>query len=190
MRQPTAEALRDWLYSCGTNPELAEVLTEFLYAKGEARCHGSTLSRRHQYEKFLHSQERIGWVKMMEGMISEELLQLDRQDILDNDCKLMVDAWVQKLIEKLLEATHGVWIYRNIMMHDSTAGFIATKGKEQLLQEIEAQIELGNEGLAEQDRWMIEVNLDVMDTSSGEKESYWLLPINTARERHSLSQLT
>jgi hypothetical protein len=76
------------------------------------------------------------------------------------------------------------------MMHDSMAGFIATKGKEQLLPEIEAQIELGNEGLAEQDRWMIEVNLDAMDTSSGEKESYWLLAIHTARERHHLSQLT
>jgi hypothetical protein len=85
--------LSDWLYSCGTNPELAEVLSEFLYAKGEAHHHGFTLSRRHQYEEFLHSQERIGWVKTMEGMISEELLQLDRQAILDDDCRLTVDAW-------------------------------------------------------------------------------------------------
>ena len=76
------------------------------------------------------------------------------------------------------------------MMHDSTAGFIATKGKEQLLQEIEGQIESGGESLAEQDRWMIEVNFEAIDTSSGEKESYWLLAIHTARERHRLSQLT
>ena len=63
------------------------------------------------------------------------------------------------------------------MMHDSTAGLIVTKGKEQLLQDIETQIELGGEGLAEQDKWMLEVNLEGMDTLTGEKESYWLLAI-------------
>ena len=76
-------------------------------------------------------------------MISEELLQLDRHDILEDACRLTTEEWAQQLVQKLLEATHRVWIYRNIMMHDSTAGLITTKGKEQLLQEIETQIELG-----------------------------------------------
>jgi hypothetical protein len=124
----------------------------------------------------------------MEGMVSKELLLLDAYDILEDYAKLSPTTWAQQLVQKLLEATHGVWIYRNIMMHDSTAGLIATKDKEHLLQEIENQMELGGEGLAEHDKWMLEVNLSEMDTSTGEKESYWLIAIRTARERHRLNQ--
>ena len=65
-------------------------------------------------------------------------------------------------------------------MHDNTAGVIATKEKEQLLQEIEHQVEIGGEGLAEQDQWMAEVNLRDLATTTGESASYWLLAIRTA----------
>jgi hypothetical protein len=92
------------------------------------------------------------------------------------------------LIKTLLEATHGVWIYRNITMHDSVSGMVATRGKEQLNKEIAQQIEQGGEGLTEEDRWMVEVNLDNLERSSGESESYWLLAIRAARERYRLRQ--
>jgi hypothetical protein len=90
--------------------------------------------------------------------------------------------------KKLLEATHGVWIYQNLAMHRSTSGLLATQEKEQLIQEIETQIEKGGNGLAEQDKWMLEIDLDRLDRSSGERESYWLLAIKTARSHYSLSQ--
>ncbi len=124
---------------------------------------------------------------MMEGMISKELLLLDHYDILEEHATLSPTAWAQQLVQKLLEATHGVWIYCNIMIHDSTSGMIASKEKEHLLDEIEKQMEMGGEGLAEHDKWMLEVNLGEMDTSTGEKESYWLLAIRTARQRHRLT---
>ena len=116
--------------------------------------------------------------------MSTELLQLDKLDILTHDCKLTVKTWMDCLIQRLLEATHGVWIYRNLMMHDYISGLIATKGKEQLMQEIEHQMEIGGEGLADQDLWMAEVNFGDLAVLSGEKESYWLLAIRTARERY------
>jgi hypothetical protein len=178
--------IQDWLYSSGTKRELAQIIMNFLFAKGDtSRYHHQNNG---QYAPFVSSQERIGWAKLMEGMISKELLLLDPYDILEDQAKLSPTAWAHQLVQKLLEATHGVWIYRNIMMHDSTAGLIASKGKEHLLHEIEKQMELGGEGLAEHDKWMLEVNLGEMDTSTGEKESYWLLAIRTARERHRLNQ--
>ena len=125
---------------------------------------------------------------MMEGMISKELMLLDYYDILEDYATLPPETWAQQFVQKLLEATHGVWIYRNILMHDSTSGMLVSKEKEHLLREIEKQMELGGEGLAEHDKWMLEVNLGEMDISTGEKESYWLLAIRTARERHRLTQ--
>ena len=140
-----------------------------------------------QYSDFVISQDKIGWGRMMEGMLSKELLYLDPIDVIGPNCKLSHTAWYHTLTRKLLEATHGVWIYRNITMHDKVSGLIVTKRKEQLIHEIEMQIELGGEGLEEKDKWMLEIDLDSVEFSSGEKECYWLLAIKTARSHYILS---
>ena len=38
-------------------------------------------------------------------------------------------------------------------------------------------MELGEAGLLEEDHWMMEVNLEDMENTSGEQEEYWLLAI-------------
>jgi hypothetical protein len=71
-------------------------------------------------------------------------------------------------ITRLLELTHSLWIYRNVVVHDEEAGTHATRRKELLQTKIEWQLELGGEGLAETDQWMLEINLSDLNTSSGE----------------------
>jgi hypothetical protein len=63
---------------------------------------------------------------------------------------------------------------------------VATRGEEQLHQDIAKKIEQGGEGLAEEDRWMLEVNLGDLEQSSGVKEGYWLLAIQMTRERYQI----
>jgi hypothetical protein len=75
-----------------------------------------------------------------------------------------------------------MWIYRNLVVHDSVTGTQALRRKEALQVEIERQIELGGEGLAEGDQWMLEVNWNDIEESTGEREAYWLLAIEAARE--------
>ncbi len=48
--------------------------------------------------------------------------------------------------------------------------------------EIEKQQELGEDGLLEGDRYLMEVNLEDLETTSGEREEYWLLAIQSARQ--------
>ncbi len=52
--------------------------------------------------------------------------------------------------------------------------------------EIERQRELGDAGLMEEDKYMAEVNLEKISTSSGERHHYWLLAIQTARNYYAL----
>ena len=47
--------------------------------------------------------------------------------------------------------------------------------KEEIQQLIEDQIELGEEGLEESDHCLLEVNLEDLETTSGEEQHYWLL---------------
>ena len=84
------------------------------------------------------------------------------------------DFWVPKL----LEATQGQWIYRNIQIHDSVAGTQSTLQKEVIQREIEEQMEQGMVGLLEEeDHWMMGVYLGDMESTTGEHEEYWLVVI-------------
>ena len=153
----------NWLKEVGTTPELSDLITDYLLSRGTL-CFDRGPSRiLPQYLDFIMSQDKIGWSRMMEGMLSKELLSLDSTDVIGPFCKLSQTDWFHTLIKKLLEATHGVWIYRNITMHDKVAGLVVTKRKEQLIKEIEMQIELGGEGLAEKDKWMLDIDLNSVE---------------------------
>ena len=48
--------------------------------------------------------------------------------------------WMSGLVVKLLEITHGHYIYRNLRVHDDVAGKLVTERKEELQLEIERQM--------------------------------------------------
>ena len=69
-----------------------------------------------------------------------------------------------------------MWIFRNLTVHDSISGV--------LIDAIEEQLAEGHEGLREEDKWLMEVDLDDLTCPiSGDKEVYWLLAVRAARER-------
>ena len=78
--------------------------------------------------------------------------------------------------------THGQWLYRNVQVHDSVTGAKASLRKEEIQMEIEKHQELGEEGLLEEDKYLLEVNLEDLETTNGERQEYWLLAIRAARE--------
>jgi hypothetical protein len=71
-------------------------------------------------------------------------------------------------------------------MHDNVSGLLASEVKEELLKLIAEQQERGEDGLLEEDRWLLEVNLDDLETTSGETQAYWLLAIKAARRVYLL----
>ena len=87
---------------------------------------------------------------------------------------------------KLLEVTHGQWLYRNVHVHGAVAGLAATARKEEIQQLIEDQIDLGEEGLDPRDYYLLEVNLEDLETTSGEEQQYWLLQLQAARRESQL----
>ena len=89
----------------------------------------------------------------------------------------MLDNWAKGLAIKLLEATHGQWLYRNMLVHDTVSGLKVAERKEELQREIEDHIELGGAGLDKQHRYLLEIKLEVLETSTGEDQYYWLIAI-------------
>ena len=85
--------------------------------------------------------------------------------------------WAKGFVIKLLGATRGQWLCRNVVVNDIVGGLEAVKRKQELQSEIERQVELGGEGLDEQDKYLLEINLEDLEQSSGEDHYYWLLTI-------------
>jgi hypothetical protein len=117
-------------------------------------------------------------------MVSREICPLLDEVGLQDGYHISLEKWMSLIITQLLELTHGMWIYRNLVVHDSESGVLAIRRKEALQRKIERQIELGGEGLAEEDKWMLEVNLGNLEDSNGEREAYWLVAIEATRARH------
>jgi hypothetical protein len=149
-----------WMGSVGTNRDLIFLVGKYIRGRGhltmEEICDDFHLPP--TFCSFALSQDWIGWRRFLEGMVSQELVHLAEQGEILDDVRLGVEVWMRELITKLLELTHSMWIYRNLVVHDTSSGIHAMRRKKALQSEIERQLALGGEGLEEGDKWMLEVN--------------------------------
>ena len=122
------------------------------------------------FQEMGRSQDEIGWRCFMEGMISKEIIPIQSDYVEMGGSAMSVDEWARGLVIKLLEVTHGQWLYRNVHVHDAASGIAATARKEEIQRCIEDQIELGEEGLDEKDHNLLEVNLEDLETTTGEEQ--------------------
>ena len=140
----TTDYLDIWMGDMETDPDLMEILSEFVHERVsesmEAICFGQTSL----FSALARSQDAIGWQRLIEGMVSAEIATLKEQHLQLSGSRMSIDWWMTALIIKLLEITHGQWLYRNVMVHDSTTGTLITKRNEDIQLEIESQEELGS----------------------------------------------
>ena len=78
------------------------------------------------------------------------------------------------------------WIYRCVLVHDRNTGVLVLAHKAELLKEIEHQLALSPEELAEEDPFLLKCNLDKIASTTGKLQGYWLLGIQAAREASCL----
>jgi hypothetical protein len=93
-----------------------------------------------------------------------------------------VSKWISRMITQLLQVTHFQWIYRCVLVHDRSTGTLVSEHKEELMKEIAHQLEMGAEGLAEDDRFLLECNFDELATTNDKQQEYWILAIQAASE--------
>ena len=81
---------------------------------------------------------------------------------------------------------HVQWLYRNVIVHNDVGSLKAAQRKQELQAEIRRQIEQGGERLDEQDRYLLEINLEDLEHLSGEDQHYCMISIQAAREFRQL----
>ena len=76
------------------------------------------------------SHDLIVWIRFMGGMISKEILVI-HQKHLDlwgaRGTHTTQTPWAKGLIFRIIDITHGQWLYRNVHGHGTVTGLHATR---------------------------------------------------------------
>jgi hypothetical protein len=180
-----------WMKAVHTDPAIRECIYFYLMERGETQM--VEISERmgygERYRKMAKGQDEIGWRRFLEGMICSEFQKRQQEYYISVGLTKSGKWWAQNLIIKLLEITHGQWIYRYIQVHDRVTGILATTRKEEIQSEIEAQQEIGFEDFLKEDAYLGECNLGDLEDTSGTNEQYWLLAVRAAREAAAIERI-
>ena len=65
------------------------------------------------------SQMNIGWCNILCGFIFNDLVDLQRDYLLDIDSRLSSTRWASALSNKLWSIVHQLWKHRNDTLHNS-----------------------------------------------------------------------
>jgi hypothetical protein len=115
----------------------------------------------------------------MEGMVCHRTRDIQETYSSVEGSNILPCQWAQGLVVKLLETTHGQWLYRCLQIHDKVAGTCIIARKE----EIQCKIErLGTEDLLDVDQYLAEISTDGLESGSGERQENWLLAICAAQK--------
>lgn len=183
----TIEMLGQCLRNLGTDPALAECIIQYEHSRGGETmtdiCFGIARSK-----EVAKAQDTIGWRQFLDGMITSKLVEAQEEFQQREGGIFSIDAWASGFVIKLLECTHGQWLYQNVVVHDGISGSLVTARKEDIQAETGDQREWGAMGLCAEDEYLLEINLEDLEVSSGESQQYWLLAIRAARVAHQLAE--
>jgi hypothetical protein len=110
------DLLDHWLDEEDTDPELRMCITEYAQGRGNSSmydiCKENDLDQ--SFLSMAREQDLIGWRRFTEGMICSGMrrIQADFTETVAAVSNLSITRWASGLIIKLLEATHGQWLYR------------------------------------------------------------------------------
>ena len=176
-----------WLESVFTDPCLRHCIVKYAQSRGRYTMSEICSAFGLEYRAFSSGQDLIGWRRFMEGLVDKEVSLIQHRYMKRYHIQGDAKKWTQRLIVKLLECTHGQWLYRNIMVHDSLAGEIANDRKETIRRQIEEQFE-SEEELLEEHQYLLDLNVGDMTIGTGDKQEYWLLAVQAARRAKQLAQ--
>ncbi len=70
------------------------------------------IGKEEQYRQRAQEQDAIGWRHFMEGMISKRIRSIQALHSKVEGATISPEQWAAGLVIKLLEITHGQWLYR------------------------------------------------------------------------------
>ncbi len=175
------QVLDSWLSEAHTDPYLHEVITGYLRHRGQIQWVELMAGYPWRYWQLGMDQDMLGWDGLLMGMITKEFRQIQSLHLECCGSRMSVRQWMRKFITHLLQITHGQWAYWNEVVHNATSGANRNAKKRKLQERIDHEISQGLLDLRPEDHYLMSLNLEDLDCTSGEQQEYWLLAVDAAR---------
>lgn len=147
------------------------------------KAYPCSLMHKNMFKAF-YEQEKIGWDKFLEGLISPTWAIL-QQEYIDKHLngKGTGIAWSVKLILQLWELLHSVWKHRNESIHKEDRQLTQIQGGTELKKAIHAEFDLGLGNLHKDFAALFhKYSKEVLQTKPLKMQIAWFKTIRTARE--------
>ena len=69
----TTDCLYSWMGEMETDPDLAEILSEFVHERGSELIEAICFGRPSRFSALARSHDAIGWQRLLEAMVSVEI---------------------------------------------------------------------------------------------------------------------
>ncbi len=102
------------------DPDLRKCIVEYAKRRGTITMLEICWNMDAWFWQMAWDQDEIGWRWFMEGMVSKGLREIQTTYSAVDESNVSPEQWTTGVVVKLLEATHGQWLYRCIQVHDRT----------------------------------------------------------------------
>ena len=170
-----------WMGEVSTHPQLQDMLIKALEGAPKVFTQGNytdwNLIQRHFCT--------IPQIHLMQGLIPIGLQELQQAYYTQLRSWKKGRTWARKLCEKLMDATHALWIKRNYFEHDRGAHWLREIEDIRLEEAVRRQYSLGTEGLHTSDHYLFNKPRLELWSYPGEYVRSWLATVLIARGEHA-----
>ena len=86
-------ALERWLDMADTDPDLTDSIVEYVRRRGAIMMEDAITNTSPRFKHMAISQDKIGWRRFLEGMISTEITVIQQQYIAINGLRMSPEKW-------------------------------------------------------------------------------------------------
>lgn len=177
--QDSLEDLDTWLVEEKTAPKIAECIRKTLTPREPTAFEDFGEGLASQAAK---DQDKIGWFHFVEGKIATSWETAQHEFYMRRGSDKSGRTWAAGLVTQLYTLAHNQWTCRNGVLHERDAQGLRIKEGEDLEKSIDAQFEMGTEGLQKADwHFLIRGREEIRNLSASDKKA-WVSGITIARD--------
>lgn len=164
--------LDNWLKEAGTEPSIQEGIVEYAHRPGEVKMEDITRGWGPGFHKMGRSQDKIGWMQFMKGMILKKIIPIQADYIKIGACTVTLNIWSQGACHK----HRCKYPWPMALLQQSRAGrhrkskSIGSKGGDSTV--CRRSIRTRRGGTKKKDHYLLKVNLEDLGSTTGEEQHY------------------
>ena len=172
--------LEDWMgKNERTEAELRYFLAKFLHFRGErSMCSLGQMSV--AVREIAEDIDQIGWIDILHGRIPISLRHFQQGYCASINSRMNGADWAKAFVTKLLEISHGQWLYRNFSLHNKVKGHLALTEQAAVLSEIATLACSKPEDVPPISRFLLELEVGRLDAQSLAQQKYWVTAMKAA----------